>query len=136
MRILFSFLFSSLSFLLLLFFLLQLHGSYGFPADVFSYGIVLCELIGRISADPDILPRSSDFGVDEAEFSTKHAATCPQPFLQVAFDCCRVDFNLRPVFSQVVSRLRGLWMKRNPEVLSPRGLTARSKSIDFSGVLG
>lgn len=31
-------------------------------ADVFSYGIILCEIIARIQADPDYLPRTEVSG--------------------------------------------------------------------------
>lgn len=33
--------------------------SYTEIADVFSYGIILCEVIARIDADPDFMPRTS-----------------------------------------------------------------------------
>ena len=33
--------------------------SYCEQADVFSFGIVLAEIIARISADPDIMPRTN-----------------------------------------------------------------------------
>lgn len=37
-----------------------------YPRD--PKGILLCELIGRIEADPDIMPRTNAFGIDEEVF--------------------------------------------------------------------
>ena len=31
---------------------------YIFQADVFSFGIIMCEITARIDADPDIMPRT------------------------------------------------------------------------------
>lgn len=59
-------------------------------SDVFSFGIVLCELIARIEADPDILPRTENFGLDYIAFS-ELCPTCPPEFLQLAFSCCHVN---------------------------------------------
>jgi len=57
--------------------------------DVFSYGIILCEITARVHADPEILPRTKKFGVDYVAFS-KMATDCPLHFLHLTFICCQV----------------------------------------------
>uniref|UniRef100_A0A8C5TU70 dual-specificity kinase n=1 Tax=Malurus cyaneus samueli TaxID=2593467 RepID=A0A8C5TU70_9PASS len=59
-------------------------------ADVFSYGIILCEIIARIQADPDYLPRTENFGLDYDSFQHM-VGDCPPDFLQLAFNCCNVS---------------------------------------------
>ena len=65
---------------------------YGHKSDVFSFGIILCELIARCEADPDILPRTENFGVDYLVFSESMVDnSCPTEFLKIAFSCVTVS---------------------------------------------
>uniref|UniRef100_A0A8C9EUT6 Serine-threonine/tyrosine-protein kinase catalytic domain-containing protein n=1 Tax=Pavo cristatus TaxID=9049 RepID=A0A8C9EUT6_PAVCR len=73
-------------------------------ADVFSYGIILCEIIARIQADPDYLPRTENFGLDYDAFQHM-VGDCPPDFLQLAFNCCNMDPKLRPSFADIVKTL-------------------------------
>ncbi len=67
-----------------------LHGEwYNELADVFSFGIILCEIIGRIEADPDILPRTENFGLDYVAFA-EMCPLCPPPLFELAVKCCMV----------------------------------------------
>ncbi|XP_019963551.2 dual specificity testis-specific protein kinase 2 isoform X1 [Paralichthys olivaceus] len=77
---------------------------YNEKADVFSYGIVLCEIIARIQADPDFLPRTENFGLDYHTFQHM-VGDCPSDFLQLAFNCCNMDPKLRPSFPDNVRHL-------------------------------
>ncbi|XP_008333172.1 dual specificity testis-specific protein kinase 2 [Cynoglossus semilaevis] len=77
---------------------------YNEKADVFSYGIVLCEIIARIQADPDYLPRTENFGLDYHTFQHM-VGDCPPDFLQLAFNCCNMDPKLRPSFTEIVKYL-------------------------------
>ncbi|XP_072232354.1 dual specificity testis-specific protein kinase 2 [Leuresthes tenuis] len=77
---------------------------YNEKVDVFAYGIILCEVIARIQADPDILPRTEDFGLDVEAFR-QIVGTCPPDFLDLAIACCNMNAKLRPSFSQIVSEL-------------------------------
>lgn len=78
---------------------------YDEKADVFAYGIILCEMIARIPADPDYLPRTEDFGLDVQTFRNMVNADCPPAFLLLAFHCCNMDQKSRPSFCDVVQRL-------------------------------
>lgn len=74
---------------------------YDHKGDVFSFGIIMCEMIARVEADPDILPRTANFGVDYIAFSNMVNENCPPEFLQVAFSCVTIDPDSRPTCSEL-----------------------------------
>uniref|UniRef100_A0A8C2S770 LIM domain kinase 2 n=1 Tax=Capra hircus TaxID=9925 RepID=A0A8C2S770_CAPHI len=76
--------------------------SYDETVDVFSFGIVLCEIIGQVYADPDCLPRTLDFGLNVKLFWEKFVPTdCPPAFFPLAAICCRLEPESRPAFSKL-----------------------------------
>ncbi|XP_063792329.1 dual specificity testis-specific protein kinase 1-like [Pseudophryne corroboree] len=77
---------------------------YDRKVDVFSFGIVLCEILGRIPADPEILPRTQDYGLDAAAFQAL-VKECPTRVLELAASCCRLEAFKRPSFSEVLDEL-------------------------------
>ncbi|XP_022831823.1 LIM domain kinase 1 isoform X2 [Spodoptera litura] len=83
---------------------------YDEKVDVFSFGIILCEIIGRVSADPDFLPRRSDFGLNEPLFIEKfcRSSNCPEPFYRIAFLACHLDPDIRPPFDVLEEWLASL----------------------------
>ncbi|XP_040037483.2 dual specificity testis-specific protein kinase 2 isoform X2 [Gasterosteus aculeatus] len=107
---------------------------YNEKVDVFAYGIILCEIIARTQADPDVLPRTVDFGLDEANFQ-EMAGDCPPHFLELAFTCCNMNSKLRPSFSQIVVELesRQAERKRRAELtvkaVSPTICPLRRRSL-------
>ncbi|KFM13526.1 Dual specificity testis-specific protein kinase 1, partial [Aptenodytes forsteri] len=81
---------------------------YNEKADVFAYGIILCETIARVPADPDYLPRTEDFGLDVTTFRTMVGIDCPAAFLQLAFHCCSMEPTSRPSFLEITQCLEGV----------------------------
>ncbi|XP_048353033.1 dual specificity testis-specific protein kinase 2 isoform X1 [Sphaerodactylus townsendi] len=95
---------------------------YNEKADVFSYGIILCEIIARIQADPDYLPRTENFGLDYDAFQHM-VGDCPPNFLQLAFNCCNMDPTLRPSFVDIVKTLEEMLSRlKNEEAERERKL--------------
>ncbi|NWV14180.1 TESK1 kinase, partial [Ptilonorhynchus violaceus] len=81
---------------------------YNEKADVFAYGIILCEIIARVPADPDYLPRTEDFGLDVTTFRTMVGIDCPAAFLQLAFHCCSMEPTSRPSFLEITQCLESI----------------------------
>lgn len=77
---------------------------YDRKVDVFSFGIVLCEILGRIPADPEVLPRTQDYGLDVAAFRDM-IGECPKCILDLAASCCRLEAFKRPSFTELLEEL-------------------------------
>ncbi|XP_040006212.1 LIM domain kinase 1-like isoform X2 [Xiphias gladius] len=90
----------------------MIHGkTYDERVDIFSFGIMICEIIGRVSADPDYLPRTNDFGLNVAGFLQQYyPSECPSAFLPLAVLCCDMDADERPSFSKLEEWLENLLM--------------------------
>ncbi|TRY59447.1 hypothetical protein DNTS_002174 [Danionella cerebrum] len=90
----------------------MIHGrSYDERVDIFSFGIMLCEIIGRVNADPDYLPRAMDFGLNVKGFLDDYCpADCPSSFFPMAALCCELDAEKRPAFVKLESWLENLQM--------------------------
>uniref|UniRef100_A0A8C1FPR6 LIM domain kinase 1 n=1 Tax=Cyprinus carpio carpio TaxID=630221 RepID=A0A8C1FPR6_CYPCA len=79
--------------------------------DIFSFGIVVCEIIGRVYADPDYLPRTQDFGLNVNEFLERYMAKdCPAAFFPIAVLCCALEAEKRPSFAKLEEWLENLLM--------------------------
>ncbi|XP_056296906.1 LIM domain kinase 1a isoform X2 [Pseudoliparis swirei] len=90
----------------------MIHGkSYDERVDIFSFGIMLCEIIGRVNADPDYLPRAMDFGLNVSGFLEHFCPPdCPPTFFPMAAVCCELDADKRPAFSRLEEWLQNLKM--------------------------
>ncbi|XP_027965863.1 LIM domain kinase 1 isoform X1 [Eumetopias jubatus] len=85
--------------------------SYDEKVDVFSFGIVLCEIIGRVNADPDYLPRTMDFGLNVRGFLDRYCPpNCPPSFFPITVHCCDLDPENRPSFVKLEQWLETLRM--------------------------
>lgn len=90
----------------------MIHGkTYDERVDIFSFGIMTCEIIGRVNADPDYLPRRNDFGLNVTSFLQEyHPPQCPSAFMPLAVLCCDMDADKRPSFSKLEEWLENLLM--------------------------
>ncbi|KAM4687179.1 uncharacterized protein WCC33_018651 [Rhinophrynus dorsalis] len=104
---------------------------YNEKADVFAFGIILCEIIARIPADPDYLPRTEDFGLDIQAFRDMVQPDCPSAFLQLAFHCCRMAPDTRPSFCEVSQRLESILENMDEKRVTPVLRTAQTPETEI-----
>jgi len=88
---------------------LMLGEDYNEKSDIFSYGMLMFEIIARKDVGK-LIPRSvkSSFGVDEKSVRPKLPPDCPKHFSEFAFLCTKTDPNQRPSFDRIILFLKKL----------------------------
>ncbi|BFZ04556.1 hypothetical protein BsWGS_07595 [Bradybaena similaris] len=104
-------------------------GIYDEKADVFSYGIILCETIARVTADPDYMPRSMDFGLNVEAFHERFCEHAPEPYFMLAVLCSQLESENRPSFERAHLMCESLILHVEHAAAVPRDL--RGSAIDF-----
>jgi LIM domain kinase 1 len=76
------------------------------PTDVFSLGVIFCEIASRTLADDNHFKRGAPtFALDESEIRKRASSGCPEAFIQLCIDCTRPDQNARPTTREILQRL-------------------------------
>ncbi|KAJ7482312.1 kinase-like domain-containing protein [Mycena galericulata] len=77
------------------------------PTDIFSLGIIFCEIAARRLADDNHFKRfAPTFGIDPAEVHKLANPGCPPAFLSLCIDCLATDPAARPGVRDILERLR------------------------------
>lgn len=82
---------------------------FSLPSDVFSLGVIFCEIASRHLVDSTTFKREMpSFGLDAQEIRNMASQECPEDFLQLCIDCVHVEAPMRPDMREVVRRLRNI----------------------------
>lgn len=80
-------------------------------ADIFSFGILLCEMMTDTEPSIDFMHRKpqDSFSLNEAEVRTRILPNCPEALEALAFQCCESDPLKRPTADTCVEELETIF---------------------------
>ena len=92
-----------------------LGNEFDLPTDIYSLGVIFCEIISRKLADDNTFKRSApSFAIDQDEIRRLTSPGCPTTFIQLCIDCLANEPSRRPTTRVILDRLREI----ETEVLS------------------
>lgn len=83
---------------------------FDFSTDMFSFGVVLCEIITGIQPSSTFLCRQArdGFALHEEEVRSRVLPGCPEPLEALTYQCCLSDPSRRPTSGQCLQELEAL----------------------------
>lgn len=86
---------------------IQLGDEFDLPTDIFSYGVILCEIASRTLADDEHFKRwPPNFTVDEKEVHSLASPGCPPALINLALSCVAKDPAARPTTRVILDKLQ------------------------------
>jgi len=97
-----------------------LGNEFDLPTDIFSMGIILCEIAARqLAGDYHFKRAAPTFGIDTEEVKRRASPGCPEAFISLCLDCLALEPTARPTTRAILDRLREI----EAEVLSQPSAT-------------
>ncbi|KAF8321165.1 hypothetical protein DL93DRAFT_2072900 [Clavulina sp. PMI_390] len=118
--------------------------AFGLETDVYSLGIIFCELAARKLADDDTFKRIAPYyALDPAEVQRLVDPDAPLAFVDLAIACCATDRSQRPSMVEVLRRLQDIEAefiqasdaKADGNVGSIKFLGTRGKKLDLRALV-
>lgn len=79
------------------------------PTDIFSLGVILCEIASRKLANDSVFRRTPPtFGIDAEEVENLASPGCPPAFVKLCLDCLAEEPSQRPTTREILDRLRDI----------------------------
>ncbi|KAI0077671.1 kinase-like protein [Panus rudis PR-1116 ss-1] len=86
-----------------------LGNEFDLPTDIFSLGVILCEIAARKLASDTVFRRTPPtFGIDRDEVRSLASPGCPPAFINLCLDCLAEDPAKRPTTREILDRLRDI----------------------------
>ena len=84
-----------------------LGNEFDLPTDIYSLGVIFCEIASRKLADDNTFKRSApSFTIDQDEIRKCASPGCPPALTQLCIDCLADDPSQRPTTRTILDRLR------------------------------